>query len=307
MNGASHVKTQNIGDDLRLPCFMGDAGSLLQSVDSFRNVTIPFQSKHVPALKRNMWFALKRPADRSRSGLLCVWKEQKCCVFLPSDNKRKPILLRLRVDPQFFSAGLTVFVATLSSKARRLWVEDVWMWKGRDVFTEESFTSRMGLMAQWIGTYCIADARLIGGVEMEAAAWTSLSAVTPDGIWEFQQDEANRRPLLWIPNHRSLEASVSAPAPVQTNESVIEHVGGGAVIAIGTKGAGPDQWNLTSSDGVSYGMALIRKLAISTALRAITTGVVRMEVEWVPGFNKWEVRGLSTEHASRSDYFEKSK
>jgi hypothetical protein len=303
MSSAAQVKTQNIGDDLRLPCFMGNVDALLQSVDSFRNVTIPFQSKHVPALKRNMWFALKRPADRSRSGLLCVWKEQKCCVYLPSDNKRKPILLRLRVDPQFFAAGLTVFVATMSSKSRRLWIEDALLWKGRNVFEEESFTSRMGLVSQWIGHYCIADARLIGGLEMEAAAWTSLSAVTPDGIWEFQQDEVNRRPLLWIPNHRSIEPAAA----------VIEHIpaeeggDGGAVIAIGTKGAGPDQWNLTSSDGVSYGMALIRKLSISTALRALTTNVVRLEVGWVAGFNKWEVRSLSTDHASRSDYFEKSK
>lgn len=78
----------------------------------------------------------------------------------------------------------------------------------------------------------------------------------------------------------------------------------GPLIAVGTKGlGGPDQWILTSADGVPLGPALIRKMQVSTALREATTNVLRLEVGWNADFGKWEVRSVASvgtaSHSSR--------
>lgn len=318
------LRQQNWGDDLRLPTIMDTAelGGLLSAVDPIRKPAVPFQSKHLTALKRNTWYALHRPADRSRSGLLCVWPERSACVYIASGAggpaaKPRVAVMRLRVDPQFFGAGtgLTVFAATLSAGARKLWIEDVLAWKGRNVWAEETFSARCLLATQWLEHYCIVEPRLLGGVDIEIAPWAPLDAVTPEGVWELQGDQSGgQRRLLWIANHgpsdsvRDSPLKRSVPVPVPVAESVITHIHDGPLTAVATRDTtGPDQWNLSTSDGVSLGRGLIRKLRISSELREIKSPSTCVHVAWVVQFNKWEITGHSDIHASHSSFFEASK
>ena len=256
-------------------------------------------------MKRNVWFALRRPADRARTGLLWIWPARGCCVFIGAGPHPRIALLRLRVDPQFFTAGTghTVFAATLSATQRKLWIEDVLMWKGREVVEQEPFTRRWQLARQWLEHYCILDPRLLGGLDLELAQWQPLTAVQPDGVWEFQSDAPGRR-LLWIARHTdSLTASpalgpVAAPSPI-----VAPKLDDGPLVAVATRASGPEQWMLASADGVSLGRALVRTLTVSTALRAVKGSTVRVEVDWQPEFQKWEVRSVSGDLASHSAVF----
>ena len=324
------LRQQNWGDDLRLPTAMDTAefAGLFAAVDTIRKPSVPFQSKHLTALKRNTWYVLKRPADRSRSGLLCVWPERSACVYISSSSgptaKPRVAVLRLRVDPQFFGpdTGMTVFSATLSAGARKLWIEDVLAWKGRNVWSEETFSARWLLATQWLDHYCIAEPRLLGGLDVEIAPWEPLDSITPEGVWELQGDQnGGQRRLLWIANHgfhdsrgdsdRPLKRMVPAPAPASkpaTPESVITHVHDGPLTAIATRDTtGPDQWALSTSDGVSLGRALIRKLRISSELREIKGPSTRVHVVWVAQFSKWEITGHSEIYASHSSFFETAK
>jgi hypothetical protein len=301
---------------------------LLAAVDPIRKPSVPFQSKHLTALKRNTWYALKRPADRSRSGLLCVWPERSACVYIGSSGggpaaKPRVAVLRLRVDPQFFGAGtgLTVFAATLSAGARKLWIEDVLAWKGRNMWAEETFSARWLLTTQWLEHYCIAEPRLLGGLDVEIAPWAPLDSVTPEGVWELQGDQnGGQRRLLWIANHGSSDSGGASDSPLKRTapapaaaapapESVITHVhDGGPLTAVATRDTtGPDQWNLSTSDGVGLGRALIRKLRISSELREIKGPSTRVHVVWVAQFSKWEITGHSDAHASHSSFFEAAK
>lgn len=315
------VKVQTWGDDLRLPCFVNAAetAGLLVELEPLRRQSSPFQSKHVPSLKRNTWFALKRPADRTRTGLLCVWPDNQCCVYISGEQPtaKRPMprvaLLRLRVDPQFFAlgTGLTVFAASLSAAARRLWVEDTLVWKGRNITNDETFTTRFRMASQWLEHYCILDPRLISGIDIEMARWEPLDRVVPSGVWELQADEAGRRRLLWIANHAdttfdSTITHVPATATPAT-AAAVPKLDGGPLIAIATREAGPDQWALTSADGVSLGKALIRTLAVSSALRSMKSPVTRVEVAWNSSFQKWEVREINMGLASHSANFDASK
>ena len=214
-------------------------------------------------------------------------------------------LLRVRVDPQLLAtgAGLTVFAATLSSAARRIYIEDTLVWKGRNVFAEETFSARWARAIQWIEHYCILDPRLLGGIEIEMAKWNSLSSLKPDGVWELQSDEAGSRRFLWIAsNHEGSTQSVVEPPPATVPKLEI-----GPLVAVASRESGPEQWSLTSADGVDLGRALVRTLAISEHLRSAKTQKLRVEVVWNAIFNKWEIKAMSDLLASHSANFDAPK
>lgn len=297
------LKLQNWGDDLRLPTILSEShtGPLLQQAEKLRKPPIPFQSKHLSALKRNTWYALRRSG--TRSGLLYIWPSAKSCIYISGDSRPRCALLRLRVDTQFLAAGVgpTIFQATLSAANRRLWIEDVIAWKGRKA--EETFSARWKLAAEWLEHSCIVDTQLLGGLTIEMAAWNCLDAVRPEGTWELQSDQVGQRRLYWIAGCPEQETSPVLALPLQ--EVVIDKTG--PLIAIATRDVGPDQWQLGSADGVKLGRALIRKMAVSSVLREAASKTITVEVEWNAIFGKWEIRGLSDSIASHSRFFEQPK
>jgi hypothetical protein len=318
------TKVQNWRDDLRLPCLVNpaDTASLVAELELLRKPPLPFQSKHLPALKRNKWFVLKR--DRNRRGLVVVWPSAQACVYISGEppGKRQGLriaLLRIRVDPTFLSegTGLTVFAATLSAETRTLNIEDTLIWKGRPLQTEEPFTKRFCLVNQWIEHYCILDARLLGGLDIRAAAWEPLAALRPTGVWMLQSDDAGRQPILWMAQHKELipspprravqeekgkQKEAEAEAEAETKAGAIAPIlETGPLVAVATRDAGPEQWSLTSADGVSLGRALIRRLSVSTTLRSAKT--VRVVVEWIPSFKKWEICNQTDLPARQSNAF----
>jgi hypothetical protein len=302
------VRNQNWGDNLRLPTFVnsgtGDVATLLKALDPVRRSPIPFQSKHLPALKRSLWYALQRPVDRARTGMLCLWPAHKCCVYVSGDaptNKHpspRVAVLRFRVDPQFYAhgVGLTVFTATLSAATRRIVVEDVLLWKGRPVALTDTFGGRWSLAAQWIEHFCIVDGHLVDGLDLVLARWKALEAVKPEGVWVFQSDETDRRPLIWSAGNQQNEVPESpGPRVMAPHLDVTEAgspVSSSTVTAIRETGTGPDQWRLVGADGADLGRALIRKLDVSSALRELDGERVDVEVVWNDGFGKWEIKGL---------------
>lgn len=332
----SAIRIQNWGDDLRLPSFTHtaapDTSPLLEEIAPLRKTTQPFQSRHLTALKRNQWFALRRPACRSRTGLLVIWPAKSCCVFvapeLPENKtsyahrKSAPripsgglALLRLRVDPQFYApdAGLTVFATTLSASSRTLWFEDVLLWKGRAVGSIEPFTTRWNLVAQWLEHNCIVDTKLLSGLKLEMARWMALDAIKPEGVWELMADSPGSRRLLWVArgSDRTPTLGPEKPSPIvaaDLDSDVIELIpaapvishpttlpsSSGQLVAIATRDtSGPELWNLTSADNTSLGRALIRKMATSTTLRTVSGKVTRVIVVWCPTFSKWEIMGIA--------------
>jgi hypothetical protein len=313
---ATAIRVQSWAETLRLPCFMNadEVAPLHTALDPLRRPPVPLQSKHLPALKRGQWYALRRPVERARQGLLCVWPEKQACVYVSGDAPTpkfpapRTALLRLRVDPQFLrpGAGLTVFAATLCPAARRLWVEDVLVWKGRDVFGEESFSKRWAMAAQWLEHYCIVEPALVDGLQIALARWSSMDQVKPEGVWMLQSDEGGRRPLLWS------AAATRLPSPIRISDAGAAAVpespapfaaaptlNVGPLIANAARESGPDQWSLSSADGVCLGRALIRTLEVSAALRLSKHGHVTVEVEWNAEFKKWEIKSACAEGSAR--------
>lgn len=295
-NSEPTIKVQTWGDDLRLPCFLSSTG-LLTEVEPLRRALLPFQSKYLPALKRNTWFVMKRSAENIRPGLVVVWPAKKCCVYISGDapTQKRPeprtALLRIRIDPQFLAegTGLTVFSATLSSSSRRIILDDTLLWKGRRVYENEIFSKRWKRAVQWVEHYCLLDPRLMGGLEIVMARWESLNSLRPEHAWELQSDEVGRKRYLWIANNSAPCSPPKETAPT-SSVPVLEE---GPLIAKATRDSGPEQWLLASGDGSALGKALIRTLVVSAAMRSIKTPSVLVEVTWNSIFGKWEILGVS--------------
>jgi hypothetical protein len=208
------------------------------------------------------------------------------------------------------TAGLTVFAATLSGVARTLTIEDTLVWKGRYVCREEPFSKRWFMCNQWIEHYCIVEPHLLNGLQVEMAAWGSLATVKPEGVWELQVDEANKQRFLWIANQASSVPEPPLPLPSIPEKGPVAPIleaPVGPLVALANRDVGPEQWVLSSSDGVSLGRALIRTLAISDRLRSLKAKTVRVEVVWVPTFNKWEIKDVSEAVVVHSTIFEAAK
>jgi hypothetical protein len=298
------IRPQVWGDDLRLPTFMNaslELQPLMEAIEPYHRPHHPFQSKQLPSLKRDLWYVLKRPEDRSRTGLLCIWPSGGCCVFV---GHKKTVLLRLRIDPTLLTAdaGLTVFAATLSSHDRALTIEDTILWRGAPA-QDKSFTERFIQANQWLEHYCIVDSRLLGGVQVKMAAWGPLDTILraergaePGGVWDFQPNDARRPRLLWISNAKgpSLPPTpILAPVVAVTVDPIsLVLDSSGPLVAQAKKEAGPEQWSLWSSDGAPLGRALIRRLEIGASLRSVAT-TSPVEVVWSPAFNKWEITAIS--------------
>jgi hypothetical protein len=317
MANTAQIKVLNWGDDLRLPTFTeaSEFMPIVTQLEEYRSPSMPFQSKHLPSLKRNVWFALKRPDDHSRSGLLCIWPLKKACIFVLG---KRVALLRLRIDSQLLAngVGLSLFVATLSPTSRRIWIEDTLVWKGKRL-EHESFSQRLNIAKQLIDTYIIPEPQLISGIELELGKWSCLSSVQSDGSWDLISDDSHSRlywraaeskystsdvhsaptPKLNIPDDSSSKSiSNSISKQIETSPPTL------VLVANANRESGPDQWSLSSSDGVSLGRALIRKMNISSSMNSSGQHTAA-EVSWNADFNKWEILSVHNGPASLSSFF----
>ena len=300
-------KHQVWADTLRLPCLdLQESIKLLKDLSPPR-IPIPFQSKHLLALKRNVWFALKRPQDRSKTGFLCILPCLDATVFVSGEQpskrfpERRVALIHCKVDPQFVSAdgGPTVMEATLSARDRRLTIEDVCQWKGK-IVNGEPFLNRWALAKQWLEHYCIPGPEL----QMELAQWSPLTSVRPDGVWELM-DHTGRQRLRWISKEPDQGPEIKL---TKSHDKIIEKIPltQTSPVALATKNIGPDQWELSTSDGTSLGRGLIRSLAISSMLRS-NAQPCKVEVRWASSFKKWEIIGISHSPLNCLKYFDDQK
>ena len=269
------VKVQGWADDLRLPCLTKTAEytELINTIEPLRRPALPFQSKHLPALKRDTWFVLQRK-EKTRPCLLVIWPQYRCCVYISNERRPRVALLRLRIDPQFYVGGLTVFGATLSSRSRRISVEDTYMWKGRRVIDDDVFAKRWALAVQWVEHYCLLEE--LSGLSVEMANWRPLETLRPVDAWDLQPNDTGRSRYTWIAGR---ETQVVAAAPVVPS----------VLVALAERDTGPEQWVLKAGDGSSLGRGLVRTLATSDVLRSAKQ-IIRVIVGWNADFMKWEIK-----------------
>lgn len=294
-------------EDIRLPFVQHPLSpDLTNLISSSPNpYPAPFQSSSLPALKRTVWFALQRPQDYSRSGLLIVAGHECFLVVSGKSTKRNSIQigkhffrivkLNIRVDEALNPVGSpSIFIATLTPQHKQIWIEDILHWRGRPL--TDCFSARWNLAAKWLESSCWYESRQIGGLEIKMAPWQSLSAMTQHGIWYLQENSVGSRRFMWsqtLQRDPTLAPPVIPPPSLPLSLPLSPSSPLGPPVALATRDVAPEQWWLSAGDGSRLGRALIRTLAVSDLMRH-QTNPVRVHIRWSATFDKWEI--LSVTH-----------
>ena len=282
-------------------------------------------SKKMGVIKHAPMFLAKRPGN-ARSGYLCFYPKLKVAILVEDAEFRKDAevqripktsIIRLRHSPAIYNGGGSVFSVTLSTPDSTLWIEDIIVQEGRNIWKTHSFTNRWSLLRTWFENDWTEDLYLQRGLQIKPRCPQPLDSFVsePGSVWDFIPDEANRRRLLWRDRrieHVVLSSYPQKPplkkahlqqkkqepliAPPVVQVGILDtyfptlHAADGALIAIAKREpVGPDVYSLFSSDNQSLGIAVIRKMMLSLALRTHCSEQTKVKVEWNTSFDRWEI------------------
>jgi len=285
-------------------------------------------SKKLSVIKHAPMFLAKRPGN-ARSGYLCFYPKLKVAILVEDAEFRrdaevqripKASIIRLRHSPSIYNGGGSVFAVTLSTSDSTLWIEDIIVLEGKNIWKTHSFTSRWSQLKQWFEADWTEDLYLQRGLQIKPRQPESLDSFFPEpgSVWDFIPDEANRRRLLFrdrriekiiLSNYpqkpqpvkkryntetASKDINIIEEAPVQVG--ILDtyfptlHNDNGAIIALAKREpVGPDVYSLFSLDNQPMGLAVIRKMMLSLAMRTHCIEKTKVKVIWNSSFDRWEI------------------
>ena len=265
---------------------------------------------------RGKWVQTQRPRG-ILSGFLAIVPSLGYGVYVPPmAAKHGPLRLRLRVSEEVRQDG-AIFSAYL--KDGTLVLEDVLVWKGNPVWHEKPFHERWKLMAQFLEKEYTPDAAL-QGTPLGVATYAPLSAMKrPEStaVLEFVPNGPKQKRVLWV-EERTQRPSVPA-GNTETGKAkvlLIPKTGKpllAPVVVDSTPSAPPVALKPPTSDGFvakreallgpdvfsvwrggeKMGLALVRTLAISKALRLAKQDEIGIRTTWNKQFDKWEILELA--------------
>jgi hypothetical protein len=253
----------------------------------------------------------------------------------------RTMILRMRHSPSIYNSGGSVFAATLNVSDSTLWIEDVLTLQGQKLWTTHAFSKRWQTLKTWFETDWSEDPNLQRGLIIKPRQPTPLTSFSsePGDVWEFIPEDAGRRRLMWkdkrlstvvIPSYPQKEQprkqkrfqennqgtkkpensiKVADQVPQQavqvgildTYFPSLPNEGDGSLIAVAKKETGPDVYSLYTAESAPLGIAVIRKMAISLAMRTYCKETpTRVRVEWCPSFERWEILDVNVNRTTSS-------
>lgn len=290
-------------------------------------------SKKMGVLKSATMYASKRPGP-ARSGYLCFYPPMKVAIFVEDSERRggevarppRTAILRMRHSPLVYTGG-AIFAATLAISDSTLWLEDILVLEGKNIWTDHTFSKRWQKLKNWFTQDWSEDLNLQRGLSIRPRQLVALESFQsdPGDVWEFIPEDAARRRMIWK-DRRINSVTLSsypqkqqrpvfqklAPVPVQKVPDSVNKVGvldtyfpslptaGGdeSLTAVAKKDmSGPDVYSLVSADNKQLGIAVIRKMQISLEMRKYHESV-RVRVIWNTSFDRWEIVDVNVSAAA---------
>jgi len=264
------------------------------------------------SLSRNTWFVATRPRGLI-SGFLAILPNGGGAVYIPPiAAKIQPQRLRLRVCEELRSDGAIFSAYMTRDNLRQLILEDVLEWRGEPVWSTKPFKERWDVyMRDFLTNMFINDAHL-QGFNVATADYKSLSAACAPNdrqVLEFIPDAAGTKRLIWSqaarrkqtePTVRNTvtEEPVESPAlPTIVSKSPASTSAHISFVVKKEAGMGPDVYAIYRG-AERLGLALVRTMAISRALRlacgTVEGAEIAVNAEYNKTFNKWEVLSCAT-------------
>jgi hypothetical protein len=282
-------------------------------------------------LTTNQFYAWVRP-KQLRAQWLVLSDGFPLTLIDPKDSKRMNSI-RIPFDKnKVQKLGPIICEAAWDPQDHILWIFDVVFWEKQAVWSYLPYSKRWDLVKQVVGS--ILDCgHPMSDAEVQVPTWQSLVDIAtkqeefdPAFSVEFQPERAGQRRHLWlIPdtrikfkplNHHERKMVAEAlpkrmplhekPLPVEKLSPVIEPVAQPtkleqhptiAYLSKDTASRVPDIYQLSSSTGKSLGLAAIRSLGISKALREAlkTKERVLVDIEWYEPFQKYSIKQIRSE------------
>jgi len=242
-----------------------------------------FGTNDTASVVRNAVVAALRPRG-ILSGFLGIIPGTGVVYIPPIAAKVPPQRLRLRISDALLASG-AVFSAYLTRDGQRnLVIEDVLVWNGTDVWNTRTFSDRWNnLLAEFVGTHFRSDP-VLQGCEVRIAEYCKPSEISePDErhLVEIVPDAAGTKRLIWMPPRVAPTFTVTSTDKSDDESFTVQK----------EAGMGPDVYAVYR--GASrMGLALVRTLAISKALRlAVTPGqtCIPVRAELNKMFDKYEI------------------
>ncbi len=271
-------------------------------------------------LKKGTFYVLPSES-RAQPGFLLFLPKQ-VPVFMTTlgfgskNGQKKPdaFTMRMRVDYTLGDGGGSLFIVTLDKIQHTMRLEDVWIWRGEDLFSQKGYSQRRVYLQEFVEKLWVPDARLMGGIQtsvanpLPLAALSSVSsAYSVDLIPElpgkrrfwFSMESAvtgeqQQKPQAQPPTYRAVPSpiqtrppvppsppllSMPAPAPEKTRQRAfatpLESL--------------PDVYDLTLEDGTPLCRAAIQQLALSKLLRSKKSPQIPVWAEWKKEFGRYEI------------------
>ena len=298
-----------------------------QSNWRFANV---MDSRKLGVLKQATLYSAKRPGP-ARSGFLCFYNPLKVAIYVEEADRKKEnqepriAILRFRHSPDIYNSGGAIFAATLAVSDSTLWIEDVLVLAGQNIWSNTQFSKRWEILKNWFDNSWSEDISLQRGLMIKPRNIEPLVNFHAEAgdVWEFIPEDAGQRRIIWkdrqikkvqLSNYpqkpktdikksqpQSQPQSQKQPLQEQTIKQPKKQVGildtyfpslpcGDSLVANAKKGdSGPDVYTLFSVDGVNLGIAVIRKMTLSLAMRTHCQDSTRVRVEWNSSFDRWEI------------------
>jgi hypothetical protein len=308
--------------------------------ESMFRFSTQLDSKKLGVLRHAQLLLAKRPGN-ARSGYLCFYPPLKVAIFVEEAERRKDqdvvrpprtTILRMRHSPSIYNSGGSVFAATLNVSDSTLWIEDILVFQGQNIWLNQTFSKRWLILKNWFENDWAEDTNLQRGLIIKPRQPLPLASFTsePGDVWEFIPEDAGKRRLMWkdkrlhsvtIPSypqkeqprrqrnhevkpHQGQEQLIVEPKVVQigvldTYFPSLPQENDGSLIAVAKKETGPDVYSLYSAESKPLGLAVIRKMVLSLAMRQhCQNEPIRVRVEWCTAFDRWEILDVNVNRAT---------
>lgn len=264
-------------------------------------------------LKKGTFFVLENDA-RTDPGFL-IFLPQKPVIFMGTrsgkDGRKPPAwTLRMRVDQSLGQGGGSLLIATLDKVQHVLRIEDVWIWKGVNLVTSETFTKRRETLKDFVQSHWVPDKRLMSGISTVIAnpkPLSYLSDMTPASCFSVDliPDAPNRRRFTFILQETTkvklqepaLPPPSPSPAPVAPSAPIAPTVKKISANAVRVEGL-PDVYDLFTKEGMPLSRAAVQQLTLSQALRNQKGSSISVFAEWKSEFGRYEI--LSVDLTAKS-------
>lgn len=256
-------------------------------------------------IKKGTFYVMENES-RADPGFLMFLPNQPAIFMMtrPSgrDKKIPAWTLRMRTDVTLGDGGGTMLIGTLDKIQHTLRLEDVWVWKGEDLYTTKTFSQRREFMKRFVEESWTPDARLMGGIKVSLANPKPLASLaTTERCFSVDliPELPGRRRFWFMLDAPVVTPSVIPPSVIpmfRTNAPVLHSTGikeQGRVKAYAVPLESlPDVYDLFLENNTPLSRAAVQQIGLSQQLRTSKEKRIPVFAEWQPEFGRYEIIGL---------------